>query len=325
MRGAYVCTGILLLSCGLAAQSTDWEARFKRGVELHRQGDYQAAFELLNEMVRDPHSGATPRQRERAMMSLGALYHELGQDSQASRIYTRVLRDVEARAGRRNGDYALLLSNLATIDLWAKRYDKAEPRIREAISIYEASAAQDDVRLAVARNALGEILVARKQYAEAEDLLRSARATLQGKLGEGERTAITINNLAASRRTQGHVQEALVLFQEAVEMTERALGRRHPHTARALNNLAAAYADADRFREAESAWRESLEIIEATLGQEHPVYGEVLQNYAHMLRRLGRKKEAKPLEARSKALLAGAARANGSAMTVDISELSSFR
>ena len=327
MRRVCVCGAMaLLFACGLRAEVDPWEARYRNGLDLFRRGEYQQAWQVFRDMLREVDAGTVPPERRApVIVSLGSMSHELGRDAEAAKLFARALKEIEGRRGRMNSDYAMQLNNLAALDLWAGRHRQAEPRIREAIAIYDAIGEPDTVRVAVARNALAEVLLNRGEFAGAEKLLFAARATLERTLGPHERTAVVINNLAVMRRRQGRKEEAVALFAEAAAMLAKVSGPRHPHTARALNNLAAAYADAGRFPQAGETYLQAIEITEATLGADHPVYGEVLSNYARLLRLQGRKAEAKPIESRARALLAGAARRNGDGMTVDVHDLQSFR
>ncbi len=57
-------------------------------------------------------------------------------------------------------------------------------------------------------------------------------------------------------------------------------------------------------RGAEPLYQHSLAILEKALGPEHPHVATTLENYAELLRKTNRKKKAKKLEARAKAIRA---------------------
>ncbi|HJT56217.1 MAG TPA: tetratricopeptide repeat protein [Ktedonobacteraceae bacterium] len=93
----------------------------------------------------------------------------------------------------------------------------------------------------------------------------------------------------------GRYSEAEPLYRRAVEIRERILDPRHPHTANSLNNLAQLYRAQGRYMEAEPLMQRDLAICEQTLGPMHPDTAISLNNLAGLYRVQGRYGEAEPL------------------------------
>ncbi len=94
--------------------------------------------------------------------------------------------------------------------------------------------------------------------------------------------------------------EAEPLYQRALAMKEKLLGKHHPDVAMTLNNLAVFYKSQGRFNDAEPLYQRSLLIFEKTFGANHPKVATCLLNYASLLRKMNRPDKAQTLEARAK-------------------------
>ncbi len=82
------------------------------------------------------------------------------------------------------------------------------------------------------------------------------------------------------------------------------LGPDHPNVATSLNNLAALYHAQGKYMEAEPLFKQALVTQKKVLGKNHPSVAQTLENYAELLRKTNRKKKAKKMEARAKAIRA---------------------
>ena len=91
--------------------------------------------------------------------------------------------------------------------------------------------------------------------------------------------------------SQGKLDEAKPLMEEALVITKKALGDEHPKVAIRLNNLAALLdEDPKNWDEAEKLYKESLAIRKKVLGEEHPDVAQGLNNLAQLLKAQVRQK-----------------------------------
>ncbi len=107
--------------------------------------------------------------------------------------------------------------------------------------------------------------------------------------------AQSLNNYADLYRSQGREAEAEPLYQQALDIQEKALGPEHPEVATTLNNLAGLCTRQCRYADAESLSKRALAVREKTLGPEHPDVAVGRNNLAGIYRRQGRYAEAEPL------------------------------
>ena len=94
---------------------------------------------------------------------------------------------------------------------------------------------------------------------------------------------------------RGDYAGAMALFEEALAVNEKTLGREHPALATTLSKLARLYRFTGRNREAEPLLKEALATNEKTLGREHSDVAFSLINLAQLYHDTGRYAEAEPL------------------------------
>ena len=93
---------------------------------------------------------------------------------------------------------AVLMDRLARLLYSKALYQEAEPLMRRALAIDEASYGEDHPSVARDLNNLARLLQATNRLAEAEPLMRRALAIFEASLGEDHPNTVTIRgNLAA--------------------------------------------------------------------------------------------------------------------------------
>jgi len=78
-----------------------------------------------------------------------------------------------------------------------------------------------------------------------------------------------MNNLAIVLRYQGKSPEAEQMCRKELEVSERVLGKEHPHTLASMHNLALVLRDQGKYPEAEQMYRRVVEVRERVLDREH--------------------------------------------------------
>ncbi len=185
----------------------------------------------------------------------------------------------------------------------AGQYKQAEPLLRKALDIKEATLASNDPSTAESLGNLAELYRAQGRYEEAEPLYERALAIREEVLGEKHpSTATSLGSLASLYRDQGRYEEAEPLYERALTIREKVLGGEHPETATSLHNLALLYEAQERYEVAESLYKRSLTIYEKVLGAEHPFTATALNNLADLYQAQGRNEEAELLYKRALAI-----------------------
>jgi tetratricopeptide (TPR) repeat protein len=195
------------------------------------------------------------------------------------------------------------IDELATIYYIMAEYKKAEPLIKRALAIDEASFGANHPKIARDLNNLAQLLQATNRLKEAEPLMRRALAIDEVSLGNDHRNvARDLNNLAQLLKATNRLEEAEPLMRRALTIDEASFGVDHPSVATDLNNLAALLKATNRIEEAEPLMHRALTIDEASFGADHPNVATRLNNLAQLLKATNRIEEAEPLMRRALAI-----------------------
>lgn len=308
-----------IVAAATQPQAIQWNHLVDQAEAQARAGDYEGALQHYRDAL---HVAETFGPRDLRLPSsldyLGNVYSGLGRWQESEAQYRRALAMIEALNGRETVNYAMVLLDLAITYGNSGRLDLAGPTISEALPVLARLLPAKDARTATARATYAVMLSSRKQYAEAEELLRQAIAALQGKTESCSLLASSYENLGLVLGREGRTEESAALYGEGLDTMERCLGPDHPTLVQPLNNLGVTYSMLGRTAEAEAAFRRGISICEQTLGFEHPRYAKILGNYAAFLQQNKRKPEARKMAERARSAAESIRRQNGEGLTIDV-------
>jgi len=305
---------------GLLASQTLWDQHFSRGETLERAGKYADAAEeftaALEEAERlDPDGTRLPL----TLHNLGAVHRELGLNSDAERDYQRAISLWQNSRPARPLDLASSLSNLAALNLVLGRLSRAETLYRRGYDLRRANLPPNHARIGSSLIGLAQVAHTRRQYPEAEDLYRQAAAIVETSAGPASPALADVShNWALLYRDMHRDDQARPLLERSQAIYEKA-NPNHPKLAIVLRNLAELNASAGDPAAADRLFVRAVAICDAALPADHPQTGIILQAYGSFLTATGRKKEARPIADRARAIVATNARQSGTAYTVDAS------
>ena len=218
-----------------------------------------------------------------------------------------------------------LMNQLGLLLCTKSLHAHAEPLLRQALAIDEASRGADHPEVARDLNNLALLLRDTNRWAEAEPLMRRALAIAETSFGPNHPTVATgLNNLAELLGNTGRLAEAEPLLRRALAIDEARYGPGHPYVARSLNNLAQLLQATSRLAEAEPLMRRALAIAEANFGPDHPNVAIGLNNLAGLLRETNRLGEAEPLYRRALAIDAASLGPNHPDVARDLNNLAAL-
>ncbi len=195
---------------------------------------------------------------------------------------------------------ARLFNQVGLLLLEKARYAEAEPLIRRALEIDEASLGKNHPKVATDLNNLAKLLKATNRLADAEPLMIQALEIDEASVGQTHpKVATRLSNLAELLHATNRLTEAEPLMRRALEIDEASFDKNHPKVAIRLNNLAQLLQDTNRLAEAEPLMRRALEIDEASFGKNHPNVARDINNLATLLHDTNRLTEAEPLMRRA--------------------------
>jgi tetratricopeptide (TPR) repeat protein len=131
------------------------------------------------------------------------------------------------------------------------------------------------------------------KYPEADRWATTADAVLRRLGGRELQQAWLLNNRGAIYETQGRLQEALRMHEEAVRLKTRARGADHPDVGISDGNISIVLQGLGRSQEALNHVDRAIEILSHGLGAEHPDVATQLSNRGEILNALGRAREAR--------------------------------
>lgn len=161
------------------------------------------------------------------------------------------------------------------------QFAEAEELFRAAVREGEQLGA-DSPHLATSLNALGQLRLQAKDFAEAETCFTRALAIRQKTYGaDSHAIAPSLNNLSALHDAKGETEQAVELLRRSLAITEQALGASHPDVAVALTTLAKLHFKRRDFAKADRLLLRLLETKRA-LGKDHPEVATVLGSLARL-------------------------------------------
>lgn len=179
-------------------------------------------------------------------------------------------------------------------------YTEAEPWMRRALQIAEATLGTSNHRVAVQFSNLSLLLLETYRSEEAEELMRRALEIDKAILGEKDPVVAShLINLALILRTENCAEEAAALMQQALDIDQAFFGLKDPRVASDLVNLAQLLQFMKRVEEAEPLMRRALSIDEASFHEDHPRVARDLINLAQLLQAMNSLEEAESLMRRA--------------------------
>ncbi len=273
------------------------EAAMRLGIQLHEQGEFEAAETLYRRalaIVEKEHGPDHPLACD-CMAWLTRLLRNRGRFDEAETVCRRAL----ALFDKPGQDPTLtwdLLANLSSVLIESDKHAEAEEIARRSLAVSEKELGADHSHTADALNTLAYLMMLQRRYVEAEPLLRRALAIRTESLGVDNRvTMVPMDNLGRVLQCLCRYAEAEPLHRQALKISEETLGPDHPETAVVLNNLGTALREQGRYSEAEPVLRRALAVFEKRVGLDHPNPIVTVSHLINVLARRGRYSEAEQL------------------------------
>jgi tetratricopeptide (TPR) repeat protein len=297
----------------------DWGAK---GAELSAIGNYSAAATAYRRALADDEAKGIEDQRTISIHdALAMCYTQMGQFANARSESHSALALLDRIDGHNSLSRGLLLAALVGIPGDEGVDDKTISQLRMAITAHQQTASVNEI--ALMRVSLAQLLSARKKYAEAETLLLEALADLRKAKEPGpKRLADTLNAIGMLRIQQGRDGEAIPFYDESVRVTENAFGTGYSMLIPLLNNLGTCYLKTRNLQLAATIFERAVKLSEEKLATDHPYKIYVFANYAVVLRKMGRRTEARKLEIETRRIASALHRREGLDSTIGINSLS---
>ncbi len=187
--------------------------------------------------------------------------------------------------------YLVLLNNYAQLLTSINDYEGAERVMRQVIEVREKSDPESSQALLVRSN-LAFFLLEMGRHDEALAEMKPIRDRALRIFGPDHLSYLVIlNNLGTAYHRLGRNEEAVPMFQEAIDAYRRR-GPLNMEVVPPLGNLAGALADLKRYDDAATAAKEAYEVSMRTVGERSQDSLIPMNNYAVNLRKAGRLDES---------------------------------
>jgi tetratricopeptide (TPR) repeat protein len=313
--------GVFLLALQVGWASDAWRDKLAEGQTFFNSGQYVAAeAEFREALAEAERTHVEARHLIVLHNALAGSSAEAGHFTEAEREYKLAMAVVAKTEGTDALHYAVLLASLATLPTLANERHAMIRALREAVAAHEGSG--PSAELAGVRGCLASLLRGQGEEGEQETLLLQSLADLKkDKMAAGHLVARFLNDLAVLRLDQRRYDESIELQLQSIGLLVKELGGEHPSLVIPYNNLATTYANVKRYDEAEAAFERAIAVCKKTLGEEHLSYGVLLENYAVVLKKAGRKREAKEMETQGQQIERAAERHNGVGAKISVTAL----
>lgn len=169
---------------------------------------------------------------------------------------------------------ATLLATMGKVFTGLGLYDKAERLLNDAMTTQTRAHSETSV---ATRVALAEVQYLAGKYDAAEAQYRDAMDLLPSTEWDAVH-ADAYNGLAEVLTRKGADEEAMHLYEVALEGDQKAWDHANPQTARTLNGIAILELNADRLESAQTNFEKALEAYRLSLGDDHPQVAEAINN-----------------------------------------------
>ena len=330
-RSAFCQLGCLLLFFtsargilgGQAPEPPSWKEDIALALDLERRGDLIGAERAFRSaLAHGQRAGYEATATAHVLDALGLFYDDIGDFDQAIicfksslAIWRRTLPPGHVALARVVNRLAAAYlesgqaGKVAALDLpaWVARLEANDPSSKDLIPLLE--------NLAVLK-------MLEKRFDEAESLYWRTLQLVQGCLScqPGER-AVVLNDLGLLYLRWKRGEKAVAPLFESLDLWNKVLGPDNPNSAITGHSLALAYMCTGNFTAAAPLLLRSISLAEKHFGPNSLRTAEISQSYAVLLRKIGKKAEAKTIEQRIRPIVLAAQPHTSSLQSVDITEL----
>ncbi len=244
---------------------------FGEAVPRTRSADDVTARELIEAGIERVESlEASPEVQGRLLFALGSLCRQMILFDQGDRLLERSVALRRQAYGPAHVLVAQSIDGLGRIALDRGDAAAAEARFREALGVYRAADAPDEL-VSSSMNYLGMSLKAQARYDDAVEVLREALDLAHKAHGsDNDEVATVANNLAVVYTQLEKFDLALSMFEQTHRVLARTLGENHVRVGSSHANLGAVLLKLGQAGDAEPHFRRALQIQSTVLGENHP-------------------------------------------------------
>lgn len=263
---------------------------------LERAREALALYEALG-------SAAPAGERVQAQRLLGRILMETTETTEGLALLRRAAAESETLDPK---DEALpnALLDLGSALQQLGNLEEGEAQLRRAVALF-AAAGENRIETVNAQEVLSRLLIARRKFVEAEQLLRAALEARRVHHGADDVSIPwSLSQIGSVLDADGRSLEALPLYVEAVDLAARKFGVDGIHHAVLLQNLARSQYRAGAWAEAAASYRQALVPLVRDWGEDNSGLAMMRTNFGQLLLATGAHAEAGAVLAAAERVLA---------------------
>jgi serine/threonine protein kinase/tetratricopeptide (TPR) repeat protein len=237
---------------------------------------------MLDDAARtiDAELGNQPTARASVQSAIGAAYKMIGRFEEAEPHLRGALQTHQALDAEPNGDLALSMVQLGSLQVLTGTYDEAESLFRDGLAMLRIlepnSPAVADTLFEVA-----VLHLERSEYQAGEKAIREALALWEALFKPtSPEVARGLHGLGRLREAQSDYSGARELYERALSIKQTLFGDMHPQVLSTMNNLAAVVEALGDHEAAEARYTQVLAMQRQLRGNEHPNVATACKNLA---------------------------------------------
>lgn len=220
-----------------------------------------------------------PKTKSAIKQTLGSTFIGLGEYEKAKELLLAAHEENLVLFGEESEETAKSSHQLGLCYDWIGNVQIADSFYKEGISIYETISDVPLKGLADNLNDFGTLLSHMGEYDSSTAILNKALDIYSlYNTEEGQKEAITVNNIAVNYHHLLNVDLAEKYYLQARDILVKLYGETRPEIASIYNNLAFIYLDNKDFDASEEAFEKAYKTKLSVLGTDHPYVGLALIN-----------------------------------------------
>ncbi len=196
--------------------------------------------------------------------------------------------------GEKSPQYSFALRTLGLLRHAQGRFDLAEDCLQRCLEVQNEMLGPRSTHTMTTMNHLGDTWIKLRRYDEAEEILQKSLELRRRELGDHPHVMLSLNSLASVMQAKGNALAEEKLYREALDLSDRILGRRHRNTLIVLTNLASLQLDIGKLSEAETNARDAVAGFVEECGERDRATIHAINVLALVLQASGRTEEAEP-------------------------------
>ncbi len=280
---------------GTYSKTLEINFRRQRAAVLLASGQLNAANEILvgieEETIETFGVNSVQYGSVSSLLAIG--YRDMAEYSKSDGYFKKAQSTILNVYGAQHQEYAIVLSNYASLKQLQGFYLEAEELLKQSLLIKESQFGTNNVEYLISLENLATLYYQTARFEESE-------VTFQ-KTIEGNRSiygdkhpiyAYSLRNLGVLKRTTGDFTASEKLLLQSTEILEGSIGKEHLVYISVMNDLGLLYMSLGNLDAAMPLFESARSFYESTYGKNHPDYASSLENISTILLMEGKEAEA---------------------------------